>query len=171
MLSIPFLRRTIPLLLVLLAAGCGGALLGGGSEDPPGGRNSDDEVRAFFQSGITAFNAHELNRFMGQFGADIRMYTPTGWVNGYAAVRERFAETFEQFPDVRMEVDSLRAREVADGVVITEFSWRVFPMGSGPAFHGVGSGVYVLRGSKWEEVLEHETVTRVDEQLRQPPPR
>ena len=142
----------------------------GGSEDPPGGRNSDDEVRAFFRSGIDAFNAHDLNRFMSQFGADIRMYTPTGWENGYAAVRERFAGTFEQFPHVRMEVDSLRAREIADGVVVTEFQWRVYPTGEGPAFQGVGSGVYVLRGTKWEEVLEHETVTFVDEALRQPPP-
>jgi uncharacterized protein (TIGR02246 family) len=159
------MRRTIlaPLLLSLTA--CAGGLLGG-SEDPPGGRNSDDEVRAFFMTGIDAFNAHELNRFMGQFGADIRMYTPTGWVNGYAAVRERFAGTLEQFPQVRMEIDSLRVRQVRDDVVVTEFQWRVFPMGQGPAFHGVGSGVYVLRGSKWEEVLEHETVTRVDEALR-----
>ena len=28
----------------------------------------------------------------------------------------------------------------------------------GPAFHGVGSGVYVRRGTDWVEVLEHETV-------------
>lgn len=143
---------------------CG--MLGGGAEDPPGGRNADEEVVAFFNSGIAAFNRHELNVFMGQFGADIRMYTPTGWVNGYAAVRERFADTFAQFPAVRMEVDSLNARQVGDGVVVTRFRWRVYPMGQGPAFHGVGSGVYILRGDKWEEVLEHETVTRVDEGLR-----
>ena len=161
------MRRTIPLLLLVTTIGCAGGLFGS-AEDPPGGGNSDDEVRAFFRSGIEAFNEHELNRFMTQFGADIRVYTPTGWVNGYAAVRERFAQTFEQFPDVRMEVDSLEAREVSDGVVATRFRWRVYPMGQGPAFHGVGSGVYVLRGTKWEEVLEHETITQVDEALRPP---
>ena len=168
----PVSMRRILLILsfgaALGSAGCGGLL--GGTEDPAGGRNSDDEVRAFFESGIDAFNAHELNRFMGQFGADIRMYTPTGWLNGYAAVRERFAQTFEQFPNVRMEVDSLDVRAVENGVVVTRFVWRVYPMGQGPAFHGVGSGVYVLRGGDWEEVLEHETITFVDEPLRQARP-
>ena len=164
------MRPLLPLLLLAATTACAGGLFGS-SEDPPGGRNSESEVRAFFQSGIAAFNAHELNRFMTQFGADVRMYTPTGWVNGYAAVRERIADTFEQFPHVRMEIDSLEARRVADDVVVTEFRWRVYPMGQGPAFHGVGSGVYVLRGGDWEEVLEHETVTHVDEQLRQPAPR
>ena len=163
------MRRLVAPAFMLVFAACAGGSLLGGSEDPPGGANSDDEVRAFFLSGIEAFNAHELNRFMGQFGADIRMYTPTGWVNGYAAVRERFDDTFAQFPNVRMEVDSLRVRETGPGVVVTEFRWRVYPMGQGPAFHGVGSGVYVLRGGDWEEVLEHETVTFIDEQLRQPP--
>ena len=162
------MRRLLPMLLLTALTSCAGGSLLGGGEDPPGGRNSDDEVRAFFLSGIEEFNAHELNRFMSQFGADIRMYTPTGWVNGYAAVRERFADTFAQFPDVRMEIDSLRVRQVGDGVVVTDFQWRVYPMGQGPAFHGVGSGVYVLRGGDWEEVLEHETVTLVDEALRQP---
>ncbi len=157
--------------LVLLAGSLGGcAMLGGGVEDPPGGRNADEEVVAFFNSGIEAFNRHELNAFMGQFGADIRMYTPTGWVEGYAAVRERFDDTFAQFPNVRMEVEGLEARQVHDSVVVTEFRWRVYPMGQGPAFHGVGTGVYVLRGGDWEEVLEHETVTSVDEALRQGPP-
>jgi len=163
------MRRLLSLFAITTLTACAGGLFGS-SEDPPGGRNSEAEVRAFFESGVAAFNAHELNRFMAQFGADIRMYTPTGWVNGYAAVRERFAETFARFPDVRMEVDSLEARRVADDVVVTEFRWRVYPMGQGPAFHGVGTGVYVLRGGDWEEVLEHETVTHVDEQLRQPPP-
>ena len=166
-------RRPIAGLAVSLAVALGVACSGimGAAEDPPGGRNADEEVREFFLSGIAAFNRHELNRFMDQFGADIRMYTPTGWVNGFAAVRERFASTFGQFPAVRMEVDSLETRQVADGVVVTEFRWRVYPTGQGPAFHGAGSGVYVLRDGDWEAVLGHETVTHVDEPLRQGPPR
>ena len=161
-------RSLVASALFVLLGGCSSIF--GAAEDPPGGRNSEAEVGALFLSGIEAFNRHELNPFMGQFGADVRMYTPTGWLNGYAAVRERFADTFEQFPDVRMEIDSLETRRVDDDVVAVRFRWRVYPMGAGPAYHGVGTGVYVLRGSKWEEVLEHETVTLVDEPLRQAPP-
>ena len=122
-------------------------------------------VEVFFLSGIEAFNAHNLEGFMKQFAADIEMYTPTGWLRGHQSVRERFAQTFQQFPKVKMEVEDLRVREVARGTVVTDFKWRVYPMGTGPAFHDIGSGVYILRGGKWAEVLEHETVVRVDEGL------
>ena len=159
-------RAAVALVLAFTSTACAGGLFGA-SEDPPGGRNAEAEVRAVFESGIAAFNAHELNRFMAQFGADIRMYTPTGRVNGYAAVRERFADTFEQFPDVRLEVDSLETRRVGDDVVVVDFGWRLYPTGQGPAFHGAGSGAYVLRAGDWEEVLAHETVTLVDEPLEQ----
>jgi hypothetical protein len=50
--------------------------------------------------------------------------------------------------------------------VTVAFQWRVYPLGQGPAFHGVGSGVYVRRDDRWREVLEHETVTRVDSALQ-----
>jgi hypothetical protein len=122
-------------------------------------------VETFFLAGIAAFNAHDLDGFMRQFAADVEMYTPTGWLRGQPSVRQRFAQTFQQFPRVKMEVEDLRVREVAGGTVVTDFRWRVSPMGAGPAFHGVGSGVYVRRAGKWVEVLEHETVTKVDEGL------
>lgn len=122
-------------------------------------------VETFFMAGIAAFNAHDLDGFMKQFAADIEMYTPTGWLRGHESVRARFAQTFEQFPSVRMEIEDLRVREVARGMVVTDFRWRVYPMGRGPAFHGIGSGVYIRRGGKWVEVLEHETVVKVDEGL------
>jgi hypothetical protein len=86
-------------------------------------------------------------------------------LRGRQSVRARFAQTFEQFPSVRMEIEDLRVREVARGTVVTDFKWHVYPMGRGPAFHGVGSGVYIRRGGKWVEVLEHETVVKVDEGL------
>ena len=130
-----------------------------------GPTSAEGPVRAFYLSGIEAFNAHDLGTFMHQFGDDIEMYTPTGWLRGKSAVRGRFAETFAQFPDVQMEVEDLRVRAVALEVATVDFAWRVYPMGAGPAFHGVGSGVYVLRDGRWEEILEHETVTRVDEPL------
>jgi uncharacterized protein (TIGR02246 family) len=122
-------------------------------------------VETFFMAGITAFNAHDLDGFMKQFAPDVEMYTPTGWLRGRQGVRQRFDQTFTQFPSVRMEVEDLRVREVARGTVVTDFQWRVYPMGQGPAFHGVGSGVYIHRGGKWVEVLEHETVVKVDEGL------
>lgn len=122
-------------------------------------------VEKFFMSGISSFNSHNLDGFMKQFAADIEMYTPTGWLRGRESVRARFAQTFQQFPSVRMEIENLRVREVARGTVVTDFQWRVYPMGRGPAFHGVGSGVYILRDGRWAEVLEHETVVKVDEGL------
>lgn len=122
-------------------------------------------VETFFMSGIASFNAHDLDGFMRQFAEDVEMYTPTGWLRGRAGVRERFAQTFKQFPSVRMVVEDLRVREVARDTVVTDFSWRVYPMGQGPAFHGIGSGVYVRRSGQWVEVLEHETVVKVDEGL------
>jgi hypothetical protein len=122
-------------------------------------------VEIFFMAGITEFNRHNLDGFMKQFADDIEMYTPTGWLRGEKNVRNRFAETFKQFPKVKMEIEDLQVREVASGTVVTNFKWRVYPMGAGPAFHGVGSGVYILRNGKWTEVLEHETVVKVDEGL------
>jgi uncharacterized protein (TIGR02246 family) len=128
-------------------------------------RERKHAVESFFMSGIAAFNAHDLDGFMKQFADDIEMYTPTGWLRGRQGVRERFAQTFRQFPSVRMEIEDLRVREVARGTAVTDFKWRVYPMGQGPAFHGVGTGVYVRRNGKWVEVVEHETVVKVDEGL------
>jgi uncharacterized protein (TIGR02246 family) len=124
------------------------------------------EVRTLFESGIDAFNRHALDEFSRQFASDIEMYTPTGWLRGGPAVRARFDSTFRQFPHVRMEIDSLVVRAVAPTTMAVAFRWRVLPMGRGPAFHVVGSGVYVRRDGRWEEVLEHETVTRVDPELQ-----
>lgn len=122
-------------------------------------------VEEFFMAGISAFNSHDLETFMKQFTADVEMYTPTGWLRGNPAVRERFAGTFRQFPKVRMEIENLQVRAIARDVAVTDFTWRVYPMGAGPAFHGTGSGVYVKKKGRWAEVLEHETVTKVDEGL------
>lgn len=105
---------------------------------------------------------------MNQFADDIEMYTPTGWLKGKQSVRDRFAQTFQQFSKVRMEVEDLRVREVSSGTAITTFKWRVFPMGVGSAFYGIGSGTYILRNGKWVEVIEHETVIKVDKPLNQP---
>ena len=143
-------------------------LLSAGAWQSPAPKHPVDAV---FLSGIAAFNTHDLDTFMQQFAPEIEMYTPTGWLRGHDAVRRRFSETFQQFPTVRMEIEDLRVREVAKGVAVTDFRWRVYPMGKGPAFHGVGSGVYVQKGQGWQEVLEHETVVKVDDGLAAPPKR
>jgi uncharacterized protein (TIGR02246 family) len=152
------MRRLLAIAALLLAASLPAAAQ---AEN----KSQKHPVEEFFVSGIAAFNAHDLDGFMKQFASDVEMYTPTGWLRGRDGVRGRFAETFKQFPSVRMEVEELRVREVARGTAVTDFRWRVYPMGKGPAFHGVGSGVYVLRDGRWAEVLEHETVVKVDEGL------
>jgi len=103
---------------------------------------------------------------MQQFADDVEIYTPTGWLRGNTAVRERFVKTFKQFPAVKMEIEELKVRQVAPNTIIVDFKWKTYPKGSGPAFHGVGSGVYVKRKGNWIEVLEHETVTKIDEELK-----
>jgi hypothetical protein len=123
-------------------------------------------VETFFTAGIEEFNAHNLDKFMKQFADDVEMYTPTGWLRGNPVVRERFAQTFKQFPSVKMEIEDLKVREVSPETAVVDFKWKTYPMGKGPAFYGVGSGVYVKRKNVWVEVLEHETVTKVDEELK-----
>lgn len=119
-------------------------------------------VRTVYMDGIAAFNRHDLETFLQQFSDDVEMYTPTGWLRGKAAVRERFVQTFTGWPDVRMEIDALDARQVTPDTVIVDFRWRTYPGGGDAAFHGVATGVYVLRDGRWVETLEHETVTRTD---------
>lgn len=153
------MKRFLALALLLAALPALAAAQEGSAENP---------VKNFFMAGIAAFNAHDLEGFMKQFAEDVEMYTPTGWLRGHQSVRERFAQTFQQFPKVKMEIENLRVREVSPGTAVTDFNWRVYPMGAGPAFHGVGSGVYVQRNGRWVEVLEHETVVKVDEGLGPP---
>lgn len=152
----PTMRSPLPVLcaLVLLAA-CASA--------PVASPDAAEEVKTHFMNGIAAFNAHDLDAFMKQFAPDLQMYAATEWLRGEPAIRRRFVSTFQQFPKVKMEIDGLTARQVAPGVVTVDFRFHTYPQGSGPAFHGIGSGVYVRRDGRWVEVLEHETVTKVDE--------
>lgn len=167
MLSNSFLRRLLPARALLATA-----LLGGCATLPHSSQAPDDarQVEAVYRSGIAAFNKHALDEFTAQFADDISMYTPTGWVDGGVAVRQRFQETFTQFPQVLMTIDSLKVTSPAPGTALVRFLWKVQPMGRGPAFRGVGSGVYVRRHGRWVEVLEHETVVTVDPELRQSRP-
>jgi hypothetical protein len=74
------------------------------------------------------------------------------------------------------ELDSFMKQFASDIEMYTPTGWlrgqqsvrqrfAQYQMGTGAAFHGVGSGVYILRNGNWVEVLEHETVLKVDEGL------
>jgi uncharacterized protein (TIGR02246 family) len=157
-------RRLLPACALTVAGAVSAcAVPGAHSSSTPTATRS---VEALYRSGIAAFNRHDLNEFTSQFADDIAMYTPTGWVRGRNAVRQRFAETFKQFPNVSMTIDSLDVTSPAPRTAIVRFNWTVQPMGRGPAFRGVGSGMYVERNGRWVEVLEHETVVSVDPELR-----
>jgi hypothetical protein len=61
-----------------------------------------------------------------------------------------------------MEITNLRARSETPNTVTVDFEFHTFPRGTGPGYHGVGSGVYVKRAGGWREVMEHESVTKRD---------
>lgn len=156
-------RLALAALLLVVFASCTTA----GAPATPS--NAAEEVKTHFMNGIAAFNAHDLETFLQQFAPDLQMFAVSEWLRGEQAIRERFAMTFKQFPNVRMEIDNLTAREVAPGVVTVDFRFHTYPTGKDAAWHGVGSGVYVRRDGRWVEVLEHETVTKVDEGARVAP--
>lgn len=158
-------------LMVSLASGC--ATRSASLPEPPARALpvSDHPVAARYMAGIDAFNAHDIEAFLGQFGEDIDIYSHQGWLRGAAAVRERFTGLFQHFPRMRMQVNRLQVRELSPQVAVVDFHASLFPEGSGPAYHTIGSGVYVLRGGKWVEVLEHETTTHADPPLPLAPAR
>lgn len=135
---------------------------------PPGSGADPHPVERVFLAGIAAFNRHDLGAFLQQWDADVQMYAPTGWLRGLGAVRERFVQTFRQFPHTRMEIRDLTVRPISADVAVVEFGWTTYPTGEGPAYHGVGTGVYVRRGERWVEVLEHESIVYADEPLPLP---
>ena len=124
-------------------------------------------VRSLYLSSIEALNAGNLDLFLANFAPEIKMYGTDGNYFGQSAVRKRFESVLQQFPNVRMEIPELKLEILSDGVVLVNFKWKVFPMGQGPAFSGLGSGVYLKIEDKWMEILEVETITDVDEALKQ----
>ena len=120
------------------------------------------EVHRFFMEGIAHFNHHDIEPFLTQFDEQISMFAVSSWLRGKAALRERFASTFAAFPKARMEITNLRARSAGRNVVTVDFEFHTYPRGTGPAYHGVGSGAYIRTKAGWREVLEHESVTKRD---------
>jgi len=124
-------------------------------------------VRTLYLSSIAAFNKRDLDLFLANFAPEIKMYGTDGNYFGKNALQKRFEDILQQFPNVRMEIPELNLGILSQDVVLVNFKWKVFPMGQGPAFSGIGSGVYIKKGDKWVEILEVETITDVDEALKQ----
>ena len=124
-------------------------------------------VKSLYLSSIEALNEGNLNLFLANFAPEIKMYGTDGNYFGQNSVRKRFENVLQQFPDVRMEIPELKLEILSTDIVLVNFKWKVFPMGQGPAFSGLGSGIYIKKGDKWMEILEVETITDVDEALKQ----
>ena len=56
---------------------------------------------------------------------------------------------------------------LSEEVVLVNFQWQVSPLGQRPAFTGIGSGIYTYTENQWIEILEVETITHVDDALKQ----
>ena len=130
-------------------------------------QKQDHPVKDLYLATIQAYNEGKLEVFLANFSEDIRMYGTDGIYQGKQALRNRFEAIFKQFPNSKMEIPELEVEVLSKENVLVNFKWELFPMGRGPAFRGVGSGVYTLREGKWIEILEVETVTEVDKELMQ----
>jgi len=122
-------------------------------------------VRDLYLSSIKALNDGKLDEFLLNFSSEIKMYGTDGNYFGIVALRERFRNVLQQFPSMRMEIPDLTLEMLSNEVVLVNFEWKVFPMGQGPAYSGIGSGIYTYRNNKWSEILEVETVTHIDKEL------
>ena len=136
--------------------------------DTPGALYAEDghPVKELYLSSIEAFNQGNTEVFLQNFDEDIKMYGTDGIYFGRDALRERFDGVFEQFPNVRMEILELDLEAISKSAILVNFKWKVYPMGQGPAYSGLGSGIYVYKENKWTEILEAESVTEIDKELR-----
>lgn len=124
-------------------------------------------VKELFLSSIGGFNEGNLKLFYANFAPEIKMYADDGNYFGRSALQERFEILFKKFPDMKMEIPELKLEILSKEVVLVNFKWKLYPMGKGPAYSGVGSGVYKYLDDQWMEILEVETTTHVDEELKQ----
>ena len=122
-------------------------------------------VKILYLSSIEALNEGNLDLFLANFASEIKMYGTDGNYFGQNALRERFQNVLQQFPSMRMEIPVLTLEMLSEDVVLVNFKWKVFPMGQGPAYSGIGSGLYTYQNNKWSEILEVETVTHIDKEL------
>lgn len=127
--------------------------------------NNYHPVEELYMSSIQAFNQGSLDLFLANFDTDIKMYGTDGTYFGIDTLRNRFVQVFEQFPNVKMEIRELKLEILSDKIVLVNFKWRVYPLGHGPAYSGLESGIYIYKENKWAEILEAERVTNIDKEL------
>lgn len=124
-------------------------------------------VRALYLSSIEAFNEGNLELFASNFAPEVKMYGTDGNYFGNSVLKERFEILFKQFPNMKMEIPSLKLEILSKEVVLVNFKWKLYPMGQGPTYSGIGSGIYKYQDGRWIEILEVEKITHVDEELKQ----
>ena len=127
----------------------------------------DHPVKELYLSSIKAFNQGNLELFLANFASEIRMYGTDGNYFGHNELKDRFEILFKRFPSMKMEIPELTLEILSEKVVMVNFQWKLLPMGQGPAYNGIGSGIYQKQDDKWMEILEVETITNVDEALKQ----
>ena len=135
-------------------------------DEPRAQFNKDNHpVKELYMSSIEAFNQRNTDVFLKNFDVDIKMYGTDGLYFGRDALRDRFDGVFKQFPNVRMEILEFDLKELSEKIVLVNFKWKVYPMGQGPAYTGLGSGLYMYKDYAWTEILEAERVTEIDKEL------
>ncbi len=159
--------RALISILTIIILNCFACKKVGEKEDKNFYNEKNHPVRELFLSSIEAFNERQLDLFLANFASDIRMFGTDGNYFGQAALRERFKTLFQQFPNMRMEIPELKLEILSEEVVLVNFQWKLYPMGQGPAFSGIGSGIYSFSDGQWIEILEVERTTDVDEALKQ----
>ena len=136
-------------------------------ETPLSANEQNHPVRALFLSSIDEFNNKNLSAFLENFAPDIKMYGTDGTYFGQEALHQRFEVLIRQYPNMKMDIPQLDLEILSEEVVLVNFKWKVYPMGQGPAFTGIGSGIYTYTENQWIEILEVETITHVDDALKQ----
>ncbi len=126
----------------------------------------NDPAKELYLYSIEAFNQGNLELFLANFAQEIKMYGTDGTYFGHDVLRKRFEDVFKRFPNMKMEIPELKSEVLSKEVIMVNFKWKLYPMGQGPAYSGIGSGIYKYQNGEWKEVLEVETVTDVDEALK-----
>ena len=111
----------LPILTVLALGACGPA-----APDPQSSEADASTVRAMVDQWIDSWNAGDANGLVSFYAADVVGLYPRGPNNiGRAAMRESFADGFEQFLGVQSAtVDGVR---VEGDVAFVHGSWMVTP--------------------------------------------
>ncbi|UII77326.1 nuclear transport factor 2 family protein [Flagellimonas sp. HMM57] len=126
---------------------------------------NDHSVKALFLSTIEGFNQGNLKLFLANFSDEIHMYGTDGNYVGKEALRKRFAKLFQKFPNMKMEIPELKLKMLSEKVVLVDFQWKLYPMGQGPKYSGIGTGIYLFENDSWSEILEIERTMQVDKEL------